>query len=882
MIKQKIRNNKYCILSAIFTMLFLYVVFVVHEVAPFGSMMNMTTDSFHQYVPLLSQLFEKIKNGDSLIYALKTGFGTSEIGNIINYLLSPLTWLIALFGKNNLHIGFGVVVILKATLSAFTCSYFLRKKTEINNFSLVIFPMLYATSYYFLAYFWNIMWMDAVYMLPIVFYGIYQLIHEKKYTTYVIALAYTMITNYYMGFMVCIGCVIYFLYEYFTNYSIKTILEESKNPFKKFAFLNTGLRFAIMSIIAAGISCVILVPIYGILGTTSATSNPAPTGIDFYPLTAVISNHFFCNITSFHTNLTNTNVTPNVYCGLISVIAICFFFISKKISKKEKIAAISVLAFFFLSFCTNILNYIWHAGHYPNSLPYRFSYIYIFFFIYFAFIGFSKMEFASKKSIIFTTIGLIILTFVCIFSSSPNRTNLTLLGTAILFAIYGIILLCTTKAKTKIRNVILSILIILELIVPYVNNMITMPSSDLYVHTKDAEYMKEIINENGDTFYRADILKHKMSMPGVLHNYNCISTFTSISYESVAKLHLQLGANSNGLNYLHYQPQGPVYNMMMSVDYLMDNDENFELNDKEFDLVGTNKETNSNLYKTKYPTSIAFGSQVSLNEKFDSKGTSPFEIQNRFANIVTGKELNPMIHEKGVIVTGIGFDITTEETKSGYIIKYTKTSTNEDAEIKIEFTAQQDGYYYLTTQGGTSFTHKTIHQDKELIRALDIYPGSIAVGNVAINENVVTTLKPTTNTTESGELYFYIARTDENKVKSLYNAIQENGIANVLEYENDYVKFEIENTTKYVYTTIPYDSNWVIKIDGKTVANNELKTIEGAFYELELEPGKHIVEFEYKQKSMTTGLVISTISLGIFIAILVTEKKLLRKDKKEN
>ena len=45
---------------------------------------------------------------------------------------------------------------------------------------------------------------------------------------------------------------------------------------------------------------------------------------------------------------------------------------------KKKILFITVLLFFFLSFNINVLDFVWHAFHFPNDLPYRYSFIYVF------------------------------------------------------------------------------------------------------------------------------------------------------------------------------------------------------------------------------------------------------------------------------------------------------------------------------------------------------------------------------------------------------------------------------------------------------------------------------------------------------------------------
>lgn len=873
-LKKVFKQNKVGLLSSAIVILILCIVYICNQIAPFGNQVSMVSDSYHQYIPLLSQLHDKITNGESLIYSFDTGLGTSAIGNIINYLLSPLTWLIIAFGKENIPAMFGLTIILKSAISAFTCTFFLRHKTKDNNLSLTIFGVLYALSYYFAAYYWNVMWMDALYMLPLIAYGIYRLVKDKNFIPYVVALSYTIITNYYMGFMLCIASVIYFIYEYFTTYSLKEMNEENQTSvFKKYTFLNRGTLFVVSSILAAGISCIILIPMYSALSTTSAVSNPLPTSIDFYPIISVISNHFYCNMTSFYTNITNTGVVPNVYCGILTLACIPLFFLSKEVSKKEKIFGASVIVFFFLSFCTNILNYIWHAGHFPNSLPYRFSYIYIFFLIYFAYVGFSKIDKMPKSKVLITIGTLIGVTILCCLISAPNSTAMTLPFTIILFIIYGITLLIMTKKQNAIKRIILLVLVVCELLVPYLNSMDAFDSKALYEHTSDADYMKETINKKGDTFYRADLIDHTTSMPCVLYDYNGLSTFTSVSYGNVAKLQLQLGVNSNGLNSAYYQPQTPIYNMMMSVNYLMDNNSPYELSNDEFISIGQNAETKSVLYENKYKTSIAFGSQTDLSETFDSAGTSPFDVQNRFAQALTDTDISPLVPVKNATFKGNGIDITVKETEQGYIISYKVDPTAKKPNIQITTTATTDNCYYFAIQNALDFKHSTNYKGKEITKALDIYPGSVCIGDMRKDETFTTTITPEKDCPTEGEIYYYTSYYETDKIDTLYSYIQKNGIANVTEFEDDYVKFEISNTTDYIFTSIPYDKNWEVKIDGKVIDINSIRQTSDALCLLEVKPGNHIVEFTYKQPSLIVGGIVSAVSILLFIALIILYKK---------
>ena len=63
------------------------------------------------------------------------------------------------------------------------------------------------------------MWLDVVYMAPLVFMGIEKLIKGKP-LMYLITLSLSIFFNFYIAYMLCLFCVIYFLYELFLIYKV--------------------------------------------------------------------------------------------------------------------------------------------------------------------------------------------------------------------------------------------------------------------------------------------------------------------------------------------------------------------------------------------------------------------------------------------------------------------------------------------------------------------------------------------------------------------------------------------------------------------------------------------------------------------------------------
>ena len=72
-----------------------------------------------------------------------------------------------------------------------------------------------------------------------------------------------------------------------------------------------------------------------------------------------------------------------------------------------------------------------------------------------------------------------------------------------------------------------------------------------------------------------------------------------------------------------------------------------------------------------------------------------------------------------------------------------------------------------------------------------------------------------------------------------------------------------------LYTSIPYDGNWVATVDGESA---EIVLVGNCMVGVNLSEGSHSVTFTYKNTAFTTGLVISLLCAAVFVALIVLSK----------
>lgn len=204
---KKIRKYKYYILSFLIPMSLLLIYFFINNIRPDNLLIS---DMRNQYIALFNYERDVLLGNESILYSFNNGLGGSMIATISYYLSSPLNILVVLFKKENLALFVLVILLLKVGLCGLNMNIFLKYKFKISNCMILIFSICYALMNYIINYYFNIMWLDSIYLLPLVIMGIDKLMKENKKGLYCISLFMTIISNFYTGYMVCIFSTLYF------------------------------------------------------------------------------------------------------------------------------------------------------------------------------------------------------------------------------------------------------------------------------------------------------------------------------------------------------------------------------------------------------------------------------------------------------------------------------------------------------------------------------------------------------------------------------------------------------------------------------------------------------------------------------------------------
>lgn len=876
-------KNRYVFLTTVLATACIAVIYVIFSVFPFGSITVMRMDLYHQYGPLFAELYDRIVEHKSLLYSWNTGGGSSFLGNYLNYLSSPLSFLIFLFDKEDISYAITFIVAFKCILSATSFSYYLKKSFNKDNYFLSVFGILYAFSAYFLAYYWNVMWLDAMIMLPLIALGIEKIFKTGDIKLYTVSLVILFFANYYMGYMCCIFAVLYFFVCFINTYSNDGKLNENAVYEKKYStkalmnnvFINRGVKFAFASIIAALICAITLVPVFMILKNSSATSGTFPqTFKSYFDLLDLITSHFALLETTIRSS--GDNVLPNIYTGILTFILLPLFLVNNKIKLKEKATYVVLIIFFVFCFNNNCAEYIWHAFHFPNDLPYRYSYMYSFIIAVMGYKTILNFKGIKVKDIAYTGLAIISFVIICQKFLTNKMTNSTIYATIIFVTLWcGFLFLLKNKnAQKKTVSFVLVTFILCETII---SSIVGLPlNQDNNNYKENYKTYTDAINyiDNKDSgFYRTELCYLNTRMDPAYYGYNGISVFSSMAYESYSQLQSSLGMQGNKVNSYTYNTQTPVYNMMFNIKYLIQTDVSLAPSSNLYKKIYTTSDKKSNVYESKYNLPIAYCVNSKIDDWVTDEG-NPFEIQSDFVKLATGYSnlFKPVEYNSTDFDAVSGDDVTENGT---YWLEKSDSSSNYGTET-VSLSPTIDGNLYLYVKSSDLKTI-TVNSEKvsDITQSME-YAYILDLGYHNKGDEVLVSLDASTMESESTSFDFYCYTADDTVVKNMYNSLAGNSL-NVESYSDTTIKGTVKAKENcYLYSSIPYDDGWSVYVDGKKAETFE---IGGTLLAIELTPGQHKIEYKYFPVGFLYGIIISAVTVFGLCVFYIYNKSSLKLNK---
>ena len=884
-------DNRFVLLSMLVAALGMSFVYIVYKTFPFGDATVMRMDLYHQYGPLYSELFDRVVNHKSFLYSWVSGGGTSFLGDYFNYLSSPLSFIILLFDRKDMPLAITTMVFVKAVLCAGTFAYYLRRSGNTKDYYQAAFGVFYAFSGYFLAYYWNIMWVDGMILFPLIILGIERIIDYRKPALYIAALTVLLYSTYYIGFMTCIFAVIYFIAYSFISKSeqikkVKKVKPEDTEG-KKFRIsltgitynkvISSGICFACSSLLAGALCAVTLIPVYFILQNSSATSDAMPAGFEsYYDILNLISSHLAGLTTTIRSS--GDDVLPNIYCGTLSVILLPLFIMNKKISLREKAVYVLLIVFFVFSFDNNMANFFWHAKHFPNDLPFRFSFMYSFIIIVIGYKTIKKLKALNYQDI--AVAGFIWLFLVLYFQKNPTEKinestiyitlGLTMVWTAVLLLI----------KKGQLPKVILGITVVsiafCEVIIADTQAFTLSWTNTEY--TSNYEKYQDTINyveENDKDFYRQELCELDTRMDPCLYGYNGISIFSSMAYENYSQLQYSMGMYGNRINSYTYHTQTPVYNMMNNIKYVTWTNQSLLPSNDFYEHYYSTEKEDAIVFKNKAYLPISFVTKSDVDEWYFEEG-DPFEVQEDFLNKATGVS---DVYLPCEYVSTVTNSCDCEDVIENGVYSFSKDEDVDGDSIEITIKAVNDDnlYVYISSGELENVNYYWNNEEDTADQNIDTpYIFDLGKHKKGDEIRIEISLAGIENESSVFDIYAYNINTDV--VNSAYDLLKEGGI-DISSYGDTFIDGTVNaGYDGYLYSSIPYDEGWSVYIDGKKV--DTFKLGDGMLC-TEITQGKHSVKYKFTPKGFNYGIVISG-AAWLCLLVYGVYRILVNRNKKSN
>lgn len=889
-VKSFFKHNIFVIIAFLVPALIMAVCFAIDKLAPFGDNMVMVSDAWHQYYPFLRELQTMLKEGVAPIYSWNTGGGSSFLGVIGNYIASPLYYFVRFLpeGQIWLKMYLTFTVVLRIGCAGGFMAIFLRKVFKRNDLSLVYFSMMYAFCGYILGYYWNVMWLDSVALLPLVVAGVYSVLKEGKFSLYVVSLALCVICSFYIGYFVCIFVLLFCI--------CYTVLH-----FKGFkhSFKNLG-KMVLFTAIAFMMTAFITVPAYMALSHSDSSADASS-----FPLTYTINYAYgyddygilntvkaivrtATNLLSFTRPITMDKGEPNIFCGALSLVLTVFYFTSKDVKIKEKVVAALVLVFFILSFVINQLNYIWHGFNTPAMVYYRFSFLFSFVLIVMAYRAFCLIDGFGKKVFIVSTVLLVL--YLAVAFLFQRKLAVLITAVAVVVLLSGLLLYRKGKLKYKALSILLCLFVLCEsgLSAFYGTRVVGYSNGEDYPRQEAAvSQLAQIEEEQSQSeLYRSEFISSYTLNDGALYSIFGISTFNSMCRVDYSDFFAELGlAASKSNNRYEYVESTPVTNLFLNIKYLIGRAEEStedealmipeEIVDstymKEIASIEGNK-----LYENTAYIPMGFMTQTSLLDyKLYDTSRLPQDTQNEIFSLATGIDEDVLISVEADKVSGVDLSEMTHHEDLGTYYTYSRTATEDEA-LHIEYTAPEKGSYYGIFRQSTKEDFVINCGDRQ-VQDKDEYIHITSLGVCEKGEKISVDL-PLAET-DNGRLGYYLFYLDEEVFEKGQEKLSESSMT-LIEQTSNGLKGTIDvKEDGLFYTSVLYDEGWKAFVDGEEV---EITPVAKTFCAFELSAGEHEIEFRFTPEGMYEGISISLAGVAMFAAVGILsvkyrKKKALRK-----
>ena len=857
---RQVWSKKYpLILSFLLPGLLVAFYFAIRGAFPFGSSSVLTVDLGQQYIDFFAYLRQTLLgNPGQLFYAFNKGLGGDMFGVFAYYLLSPFNLLVVLFPADLLDVAVFVIMILKISTAGLTMGWY-AKRHAITGLMIPTFGLAYALSGWMLANSFNLMWLDAAILLPLIIQSLETLLNGGRVFAYIGWLTAAFIVNFYTGYMIAIFLVLY------TGYWLGSHAVSWRQT------AHAGLRFAWASILAGMNSAVVLLPTWFQLAQSKGTYTVKTIQwrFEYAPdrlLSKMLPGSFnFDQMPSGY---------PNFYIGALGFVLAILFFISRHQTWRQKMAAALVTAFLVLSCMFEPLDLMWHGFQFPVWYPYRFTFILCFWLLS---LGISTLQ-QHQSALSFRTLVILLIVFGLIDGDVAlhlNHYNFLTIG-HLIFGIGTLLLVLVWLSLDHRRPFWFGFAIVL---VDMSGSLILTLNQLAYLdHHAYHDYAAALIqgartiNQTDNGFFRIGKTTIRTRNDPMTGNYRGADQFNSLLEPATPQFFGQIGQPEDDGS-VAYTNGTLITDSLLGIKYFLtpthtcaalpDAGQRPDLKwYQQLRQVGPWQ-----VLKSPFAQQLGFAADKALlNQQLYSD--TPLANQSFILQAALGKNTTPYFTALPLpspTLTGV------RRVTTGTNPTFAKSGSGPHT-VKYQF-QPQTGKTYVLTLGSHFANHLvTLKQNGKTVTLPESFNDTITVNVTPANAADIQTLTFQLNKKEAWFENIGLYQADTEQLIQDLKQLQTGGwrvtrvTATTLA-----ANITIHKQNQMLQTTIPTAPGWQVKVNGQPV---KPKTSLGIFMALPLKPGNYHITMRYRPPLLGWGSLITIAGVLLtFCWWLVTSRK---------
>ena len=887
-------RNRFYALAFFIPVVLMYISYAIFGLYPFGEKSVLALDLNAQYVYYFEALRDAFWGDGSIFYSWGRNLSGGFMGVIGYYLASPFTLIVMLLPRKMILTSLLLMILCKIGSAGVTMSLYLQRSKHLSPVHATIFSTLFSLSAYMVIQTIDPLWLDGLVFLPLIALGVEYLVDDGRKLNYIIPLALMFVANFYIGYMIGIFTAVYFIYYLCFGTDKKPGKGKVSN------YVNVCANFGIATLVSLMLSAFMILPVYNALklGKFDFTDPDYSFKVQFDAV-KVLAQLLTCQYDSV-----NVQGSPEIYCGILTVVLLPIYFFNSKISMKKKIGSGFLLAVMFFSMYIKPVDMMWHGGQVPNWLPFRYSFIISFILLSMAATAFRHLDGFQAKYLtrVFFSIMAVILylqgkEYECLDVMSCFWLSIGLAAVYLFF-----LHLFTEQGARKSLPILLMICISGELIC---NTVTTLKDVDEEVHYSSKASYESVIQGGRDTvdmleqidntLYRSEKTFTRCINDNLGYGLKGLTHSSSVMNAKTLKFIETLGYNSRSY-YTRYDGTTELADSLMGIKYVLHNGSTsrrsllheayqevaeYQFEDKNSkDSEGNPQQKTYTVYENPNALSIAYMVSDDLLRLDHLGNDNPFNSQNILLSTMLGQTVfdeNNQITDHSSYYTRI----TTEAPVLGAVTvsdtngqpTYTKMSSG-DPTIDYRFTVESDEEIlcFLKTENERKVnlwlgTYNDTLKDYKF-EGFGVYFDQkdyciISLGKFDVGTKISLrlTVDNDYDSTVIKEPFFYYFNRDayQNDIVKLRDG--------QMDFGTDYSATHLEGTVtakedQILFTSIPYEPGWTVKVDGKKVDTTEC--LKAMIY-VPLSAGTHTVTFTYIPPGFLAGVILFCIGIGMLI-----------------